>query len=761
VLVRKPYIPEANAVRTRVDLTVDDQGDPGGFNGGTLTIQNGAKVHFFDAQNGGNEVSSFSFTSQALCQVVTLWAEGVSPSDALNDIVLELALSPGSRPVRPPARGALTSVEVTLDIFQSRTDPAADPQPLPAPAGPPAGPPAAGALGDKISPGRFLHAQDTGAHGFHHGRALLIVRKAAPADFPGTLELRAFDANVRLFAAAQEVPANGQASLSLPQNLPNGSIPAEGKRFWVEGVNPSGSLGESGFKLGVAGLGPDGDWAKATVVRFDSLTATIPQTPPQPVQAAQGLVAANGPVNDATLRIPNANVQSPFSETDSVNRALVLITNSIPAGKSVQVDAAITPAAAGPWVRWSVQRDRRSGSGDHADVIAASPNPLPTLTPDAANPLRATFLTDAAGSFHIRPYIDCNGTNQFEHNTHPGDQRIDREPFIILNLILIRIRAHNNISRASANFVTIRPANPTTASGIGVQTTNVAGPWAPATRNRMACYNNASVTVIGGGPQGRAGLDRLFGGWVNNELASPGSISVPPSEDCVAEYLDSSTAPPTVRRRFSFWDTQSTNFTVYTPASANAPNPFGGPFLDVSNFGNEGTGGNRCIGTEGQVGPPVPINKTDLTVGQRWRVEMWDSPGDSAPARHEGFPGTAANPVPITRYRFNLDFRSDLVFWTNYARVAGPTNDAACRLYARVLTNTWSIRVTYTFDPPTPASPGPPPVAAAPGASHRVTQTVTMARDATANAEAGPVEGSGLQVRAPIALRVIAVDARN
>jgi hypothetical protein len=775
VLVRKVYIPQANAVRTRIDLTVDDVSFDGS---GTLTIVQpaGTQVDFYSAQVGGALLTTNgpqNFTAAALDAVATIWAEGVHPSAAMDDIKLTLTLTPGSRPVKPPVTKTLTCVEVTLDICQSRTSPTVDPAVMATPAALPAGPPAAGALGDKIQPGRFLHVQDTAAPGFHHGRAMLIVRKAVPNAFPGNLELRSFDARVQVFPEANEVPAAGQAPVALMNSIPNGTIPATGKKFWAEGVSASGALNDTGFKLGVAGLGPDGDWAKSTVVQFQTLSASVPSTPPNPVRAAQGVIVANGPVADTTVQVPNPHVTSRFSENDNENRALVLIENSLPAAKSVALTTAITPAAAQPWVQWSCQRDQRSGVGDNATVIGTNANALPTLTPDPANKLSAKVNLDAVGTFHLRPFIDCNGNNTFEHNLHPSDQRIDREPFIIMNLILIHIEGFDNVSRSDATHVVISPAAPTTATGIGVSTTNVVGPWAVGTENQMATHNKASATVIGGGSAGRNGLDRLFGGWVNNELTVATSPTVPQGEDAVAEYNDASTAPPTVHPRTSIW-TATNPGTTFLPAPppppAGAPAPpappaptiVGGPFLDTTNFGGEGLGGNTCVGTEGAIGPPKPINKTVLATGERWRVEMWDSPGDSAPARHEGFPGTAANPIPIVTYRFNLDFRSDLVFWTNYEKSAANNGAAGSRLYASVQTNGWTIRISYRFNPPTPANPAAhPPVAAAPGASVQVTQAIAMVKDANATKPAQSAETAGLQVRAPISLRLLGVDART
>jgi hypothetical protein len=120
---------------------------------------------------------------------------------------------------------------------------------------------------------------------------------------------------------------------------------------------------------------------------------------------------------------------------------------------------------------------------------------------------------------------------------------------------------------------------------------------------------------------------------------------------------------------------------------------------------------------------------------------MWDSPGDSCPAAHEGFPGAV-----LASYRFNLDFQSDLVFWTNITQVAGPTPDPACRLYSSVQTNTWTIRFDCTFDNL--------------GHIHIGTAlTIALTQDGDATRVSTPVAGSGLEIRGPISLNVLVVDA--
>jgi hypothetical protein len=131
---------------------------------------------------------------------------------------------------------------------------------------------------------------------------------------------------------------------------------------------------------------------------------------------------------------------------------------------------------------------------------------------------------------------------------------------------------------------------------------------------------------------------------------------------------------------------------------------------------------------------------------------MWDSPGDSCPPAHGSFAGI------LVGCRFNLDFMSDLVFWTNVTGAAAPTPgpitgaapptpDAACCLYASVQTNTWQIRISFTFNPATGVS--------TPGAGN----TIALQRDAVPTRLARPIQKT--EVRAPISLNLLATNAQT
>jgi hypothetical protein len=403
-------------------------------------------------------------------------------------------------------------------------------------------------------------------------------------------------------------------------------------------------------------------------------------------------------------------------------------------------------------VSWMAHRDTRPApKGDNPLIkssLSPAPRDTPTLTQVAGHPLSARLLCDSVGSFHVCAYVDCNGNNLHDFNDAKSGARIDREPFIPMKLVLVRVKgnANKSIAHSNAGFgpsagprpAANTPFTPTSVTGLRMVSGNFN---APAT---AAVHNLATVDVIGGGRNGKLGLSELFGGWVNNESTV---------EDVVSTYLD-----PATGNVHTHSSVQVANPNTFVPgAGGGVPMILAPPFLDVSPFGNEGTGGNTCVGTESPAapGPPPPpasgILKVDaptatnpLRVGQQWTIKMFDSPGDNCPPTHAALPGR------LTTYRFNLNFRTDLVFWTNIQQVAGPTVDPECHLYASVQTNHWTIRYSIAFNA---AGNAPRQTAAS--------LRVHVEKDKKPQRLATPVQGSGLEVRFPFLLNVLGIDARN
>jgi len=183
------------------------------------------------------------------------YAEGATPSAALDDITLTLTLAGGANPLGPPQTAKLTAVEVTLDICKSRPSAGVDPSVIATP--------------DKVNLGRNLLSQDAANH---FDRAKLIIQPAKPAAFKGTLTLTAKNAHVTAFK--DEKPKAGEAA-ALPFAIVANTIPASGAALWAQGAAPSADLRDSGFVLAIKDLEPEADKVTATSVQ---LTLAICQT---------------------------------------------------------------------------------------------------------------------------------------------------------------------------------------------------------------------------------------------------------------------------------------------------------------------------------------------------------------------------------------------------------------------------------------------------------------------------------------------------
>ncbi|MFN2546116.1 MAG: hypothetical protein ABR567_01655 [Myxococcales bacterium] len=734
-----------------------------GFGGtGTGEFKKPSKntVRFFTAVSGGAEIAfngtDNKFTAAQLTAGVQLFAEGGVVSTAQQDTDLQLELSVGNNKFGAPAVAKATCVDLTLDLFQSRPAPTTDPAPM--------------AVNDKTDVGRFVHVQDPG---FHHRRAWLVVREVQPAGFTQDLELRLVPPGgatgaVTLFPAEDHV--NPEAAVGLPHPVTGADLTGapnvagrKGVAFFVEGKTVSGARHDVVLQLGIKGDEPDGDRAAFTVVRLSNLVATIPSTPANTPRNNNNSI----PASVLRLGTGAAPTAREYDELFAGNAPIVLVENSVPAGTPIALTASVAPA--GLPVRFEARRVTNAADKD-SDKIVNDLLPKPAAQPTAnltsalgATPITGTLLSDSVGSFHVRAFIDCNGNNTFD----------DRgEPFIVMNCVLVRVQgARNNSASVNTNWGfcapgAFGPAGPppgnafSASSATGLQVSTGAFNNAAV----AATHNDATVNLIGGGPNGLVGLDSVFLGWVNNELDANTAGTRPNTtgEDVVSAYLDNSVAPPATRTRISVMTSPPGNFLpgVPQPGAPGGPPLLGGPCLDTSPFANQGQGGNLCIGTEGAVGPPVvhaqaaPVG-TPGNVGKSIQVEMWDSPGDVCPARMTAFPAAV-----LANYRFNIDFRSDLVAWTNpiTKRPApspspigvppGPPGtqtvpDQSCCLYSTVQTNQWNIRFAFVF--------GPAPANVPAG-------LVTMTKDVDEKRVARAM--TAREVRFPIVLRLLGIQER-
>jgi hypothetical protein len=645
VLVKKPYTAKPN--RQPVLLSTDQA-----FDGkGTFTVTSGAgKIRFFSKDTGGYEILSGHVFPGALLSIGTiLYAQGEKPSNSEKDVTIELALTPGCKPVNPPVASQMTSVELTLDICKSRTKTGESPPPL--------------SDNDKIKVGRFVQSQDPGVNA---GRALLVVHQAEPKSFTGTLVLSSKTGKLKLFKFADDPPTAGQAGF-VEVKKSNTAIPAAGLKFWLEGTATSAAMRDTGYSLGVDGVDPEGDFVKVTVVAFSEIAATIKPTPPH--------THANS--RAAGIASPTQHIfkSSALSRDFAVNAPIVLMKNAQP-----DISLEIKCAPAGLPIRWQAIRNE----ADHNSLGKKSD--VPTVTRSGADAKKATLQSDGSGSFRVRAYIDCNGNRLY-------DDMVDREPSIPLNLVLANaVVVKDNSAGNSGGRAGTLQAN-VTGGGIDI----VNGLWPGGATVSKADLGRAGMgmeliaDITGGGADGQLGLDRVFSGLINN-------LSI---VDINATYLDSTVAPPKNWNWVNVYVSNRPASNIFPPGGPVAPKLLAWPILDTGRHPGEGTGGEMATMTMS-----VPQTSVNRPVGQRWTIRCVDSPKRSFSFLHP----LNAN-ATVQRIHYRQEFAACFCFWTNINKSRGASfpgahaNDPADRVYSVLRIVAWHVtgdwKVTYPGGVPT------------------------------------------------------------
>lgn len=613
---------------------------------------------------------------------VKIYAEGIKPSSKKDDITISLSLSGGSKDNGPDDKATITSVEVTLDICKSRTAaqlgsaPPGEPDPL--------------SKDDKVFAGRYLHKQDAN----HHGRAMVILRAVKPDDYAGDVELKVVGA-VSLFEKDAPLPgAAAGADPAAKTTYKTADLKKKEAKMWAEATGVSAAPRDIEIQAGIKGVEPIADRCRITGVRFTQIKATIKPTPPN--------TPANSTAAGLPLPLPHDFVSTTTSDDFTATPPLVLLRNAQP-----DIVLEVTAQPANLPIRWGAYRN----PDDDATIGSAAQKP--TITPDGGNAYKANLAADQKGSFRVRPFIDCNGSSEWE----------DREPSIPLNLVLVD--ATMNADRSTA----------TTISGPGPETITPGqfrlstGDWAAApftASNREAMVMDCDVDLLGGGADGKLGLDKVFGGLVN-------MVQI---RDVNALYTDTTTSPPTDRGlRFvaasnaasasSNWGTRK----MFVPGDP-APVPFALPLLDTGkNPGGVGGDTATMSRSRTRLAPAQPA------LGQRMTIWCIDSPGWGFPKAHP------VNGSAILRgVQYNYQFIANFVLWTNAG--AGPNNQVAERTYSVIRIVPWQIQSAYTVDFTTnPAAP-----------TFTAVTPLTVTQGASAARTISPVgraQDNGVEVRPP------------
>jgi hypothetical protein len=364
--------------------------------------------------------------------------------------------------------------------------------------------------------------------------------------------------------------------------------------------------------------------------------------------------------------------------------------------QEVELKATVQPADTPVW--WDVRR----APDDNAAVGGASD--LPTLSIDGSDHTKAKLKLDQKGSFFVRAFADCSGSQAF----------VAGSSFRLLPTVLVdaTLVVDNSVTHTAH-------INPTIGGGsvnLSTGSFNIANP------NTEAIHMNVTADVVSGGADGRRLLDRAFAGWINNESQN---------ENIRASYSGG-------HSRFSVFASNrgaatgpGRTFLPGNPAPVLVP-----PSLLDSGRPGAGTGGETATLTSSRI-----RTRTPQAVGQRWLIEAIDSPGDSAPLVHPHAPFAAR----IQRYHFELHFSAFLSFWTNRSGSAGATGDPADRVYAVLRSFNWDMLGEWTID-------------AANNLSNVTPMSVTIS-GAQTNVPLVEAHRGGGEVRPPTGLSLLANDA--
>jgi hypothetical protein len=663
------------------------------------------------------------------------WVEGTTASAASGDTgwrvsIDGLAGSEGDRVT-------ITVIQADLELSQSRAVIPAN------------GPPAA--VAEPFRVGRYLHKQ----HEQFHGRARLVVKQVAPADFVGTLTLNCYHVShgrnysgstagskPRVQVFATEVPAAGDAAIAYPVEIAHdAAYPAAGKEYWIEGSEVSGDKIDTEMRLGVKDYEKGSDRVSFTVVKLKNLKVKIPAAQPgiaRPLNPSlwrrgglkfrhditdsergrggglRSLLPSkdNGPIEGYKFVAGKNDDAIHYSDDFTVNEYLPVVQGSL-AANLIEMTVEVEPKGKNIPVVWDAVRNPL----DNAAIATLPGNQAkPTVTQDASDPVKATLNADAGGSFHVVAYVDGNEDSLFNF-ADAAANRIDREPYVMLNAILYYVCgiAHNTITRDNAG------SNGTVKTPSGAFNIPEEISFGDFQGNGDDAIDmDAIVHCVGGGADGQLGLNHLFGGWLNNELNSPGSPGDGGfGEDVTTHYASWPPGTDTGQTR-CLWRQNAIAVT--------------GPVLD-SGYDNQGTGGESCTGTAGQnAGAPAQVLAGAAGVGENRQYFNVDSPGGGIKLRHPD-----DSNLFLSQFSFNIDFRCALIFWTG---TQAPSDEPCNRLYATAYTNTWSIRFTATYALLVEnVTAGP---------------TVTAILDANRNATA--VDGSGIETVRPDGLNNLVTD---
>jgi hypothetical protein len=454
------------------------------------------------------------------------------------------------------------------------------------------------------------------------------------------------------------------------------------------------------------------------IARVIKIKATVPSTQPNTPRAAPPAVANlwPDPVDlsfESTKPLPTGALA--FQDADfATPNALVVIRNG---EGPIRLEAETVPAGA----QLTFQAVRAT---DDAATLGAG---VPTVT--STGPNTATLATNERGSFFVLAFVDRNGNGQHD----PG------EPGIILPVIMVEAR----IETAATELRSV--ANP---ANINIQF-DTGGQAAPNynfvsittgdfnTNPTAGVALDADVLLVGGGPDGTRGLDRVFTGWANNFTAL----------NYVGTYQDGSLVQRVqIDNRNQANGTAISGIPVFvTRPGAPAPNPiaYPPPLLDTGRQNPELGGENITFSRSAE---SAPVNQA---LGVKRTVIARDSPGWFHQRRHPD----ALKATQLASFVHSLNSTTYLVAWTNTTGGAAPTpgtaNSLGFRTFTVIAETQWTVTAQFTVNRV--------------GANFVLQQTGNAPTITATNVDhsAGVTPASvGMEVRPPETLQSRAIDAR-
>lgn len=425
-------------------------------------------IKFFTAAAAGAEIKFDGkdnvFSAADLTAGKQLFAEGATTSTAKEDTELKLELLVGSNAIGTPATAKATCVELTIDLFQARTAPAADPARM--------------SDADKTKVGRFVHLQS----GAKHSRAMAVVRNSNP-DIGATLELHVVKSgagDVKLFDAETAGAAAALTVAKADFDKAKAIGGSKGVPVFVEGSAVSNGLRDLFLQLGIQGDEPDGDRAVFTVFQITKIEASLENTKCK----RTGVRAAASKVSSTADQAPFAALEPAVAkhcgELDFV----------------ATVKPAATPLS---WIAVQATDD-------------AGPKKTPTAKRDPANAAKMKLTADAEGSFAIHAFVDQKGDET---------KRAPSESGMTLNLHMVNCEVQTGAADTKMVTTDLRTAS-VSGSFLSVRTGNnplPVGAYGDGQLTLFAFGMKVTVKITGGGPDRLRGLDRMGMGYIQDVVA--------------------------------------------------------------------------------------------------------------------------------------------------------------------------------------------------------------------------------------------------